>query len=132
VSVQRTSRAHPGERGDIISRWLLQMLAIMAVISLVAYEVIALGLTTLSADDAAREVARAARDAYRVEQSLDRAEATAQEAARSHDATLVAVDEDGDVLSVTVEKRAQTLLVHRIGPLSDVANRPATSRVRVR
>lgn len=121
-----------GERGDIIAGWLLRMLVTLAVIAFVAYEIIAVGVAAVRADDAAREVARAARDAYRVEQSLDRAEAVAEEVARERDATLVAVDEEGDVLSVTVEQRAATLVIHRVGPLEDRVTPAATSRIRVR
>lgn len=132
MSDQRTPFVHPGERGDIISRWLLQMLATMAVFALVAYEIIAVGVAAVQVDDIAREVARATRDAYRVEQSLDQAEATADAAARDRDATLVAVEQDGDRLSVTVERRAATLLVHRLGPLEDRVTPAATRDAAVR
>lgn len=123
---------HGDEQGDIISRWLFQMLATMAVLALIAYEIIAVGVMAVRVDDIAREVARTTRDAYRVEQSLDRARAAAAEHARSRDATVVAVDEEGDVLSVTLEKRARTLVVHRLGPLEDLVTPAATRRVPLR
>jgi hypothetical protein len=132
VSDQRTPSGRRGEAGDIISRWLMQMMATMAVFALVAYEVIAVGVTAVRVDDIAREVARAARDAYRVEQSPDRMQAAADDHAQSLGATLVALDEDGGELSVTVEKRAPTLVVHRLGPLEDLVTPASTRRVALR
>jgi hypothetical protein len=129
VSDERTHSGRKGEEGDIISRWLMQMLATMAVFALVAYEVIAVGVAAVRVDDIARQVARAARDAYRVEQSPDRMQATADGHAQSMGATLVALEEDGGELSVTVEKRARTLIVHRVGPLEDLVTPASTRRV---
>jgi hypothetical protein len=132
VSDQRTPCRRTGEAGDIISRWLMQMLATMAVFALIAYEVIAVGVAAVRVDDIAREVARAARDAYRVEQSPDRMQATADDHAQSLGARLVALDEDGGELSVTVEMQARTLLVHRLGPLEDLVTPASTRRVALR
>jgi hypothetical protein len=132
VSDQRTPGGQVGEQGDIISRWLLQMLVTMAVFAFVAYEAIAVGVAAVRVDDIAREVARATRDAYRVEQSLDRAQAAADDHAQRLDATLIALEDDGGELSVTVEKRARTLVVHRIGPLEDLVTPAATRRVALR
>ena len=132
MSDQRTPIVRDGERGDIISRWLVQMLATMAVFALIAYEIIAVGVAAVRVDDIAREVARAARDTYRVEQSLDGAQARAAEHAQSRGATLTAAELDGDSLSVTVETRAATLLVHRLPPLEDRVTPAATHDVAVR
>lgn len=119
------------EQGDIILRWLFQILLILGTIGLLAYEVLSIFVTSLSLDDNAREVARAARDAYRAEQSLDRAEQTAQEVADLHGVVVVGVDEEDGELAVRLEKEAPTLVVHRIGPMEDLAVATQTSRVRV-
>jgi hypothetical protein len=120
-----------GEGGEI-SNWLIQLMVVMGVVGLVLYEIVALGVTTVQVDEVAREVARAARDEYLAASSLDRAEAVAGEAAEMHGATLIAVEIDQDELSVTLEKRANTVLVHRIGPLADRVTPSATRRAGLR
>jgi hypothetical protein len=122
----------PGEQGDIITGWLFRLLAFMAVLVVVGYEVISIGLNVVTLDDNAREVARAARDAYRVEGSLDDAEDAAQEVADLHGVEVVSLVEDGDDLIVSLEKQAPTLLVHRVGPLEDLATATTDSRIVVR
>lgn len=107
-----------GEQGAA-SNSLVQLLVMLAVVGLVAYEAVALGVGYVSVDNAAREVAREARDEYRAEQSLDQVRATAEDAARDHSATVVTLETHDDELSVTLEKGANTLVVHRIGPLAD-------------
>jgi hypothetical protein len=118
-----------GERGDIITSWLVQLLVFLAVVAFVAYEVVAVVATTISLDDTAREVARAARDEYRAERSLERATTAAAEVAELRDVELVAVQEEDDELVVTLSRLAPTLVVHRIGPLEELARVSASSRV---
>jgi uncharacterized membrane protein len=119
------------EDGGIVTGWLVQMIAILAVIGLIVYEVVSIMVSNVSADDSAREVARAARDAYRVEQSIDVAQERAEEIAMTRDVSVTLVDEEDGFLVVEVERQAPTLLVHRIGPLEDLATTSAQSRVRL-
>jgi hypothetical protein len=125
------ARAHTDQRGAI-SNWFVQILIVIAVVGLIIYEAVALGFTTVRVDDLAREVAREARDEYRSEQSLDSARARAEELAADREATVVRVDVDGDVLTVTLEMDANTLLVHRIPPLADRLTPTATRRADLR
>lgn len=117
------------ERGEIITGWLLRIVLTVAVLGLVVYEVLAVVVSTVALDDNAREVARAARDAYRVEQSLDDAVEAAQEVADLHDADVTALEEDGEDLVMSLGQQAPTLLIHRIGPLEDVTQITVTRRV---
>ena len=119
------------ERGAI-SNWLLQLAVVLTVVIVLIYEAIAVGVTAVRVDEVAREVAWAARDEYRVASSLDRAEARAVEAARSHDASVLAVEIDQDALSVTLEKPADTIVAHRIGPLAERLTPSATRRAGLR
>lgn len=119
------------EHGGIITSWLLQIVVLLGVLAFIAYEALSIGLTAVSLDDNAREVARAARDAYRAEASLEQAEESAREVADLHQAVIVSLEEDGDELSVTLEKQAPTLLIHRIGPLEGLTVSTQTTRIRV-
>ena len=123
--------ANTDERGAI-SNWFAQLLIVVVVVGLIIYEAVALAFTTVRVDDLAREVARAARDEYRSEESLDGARTRAEEMAADQEATVVRLDSDGDVLTVTLEKHANTLLVHRIPPLADRLTPTATRRAELR
>ena len=120
-------RAHTGQRGAV-SNWFVQLLIVVLVVGLIIYEAVALAFTTVRVDDLAREVARTARDEYRSEQSLDGARARAEELAADQQATVVRLDTDGEALTVTLEKQANTLVVHRIPPLAERLTPTATRR----
>ena len=126
-----TARAHSDQRGAV-SNWFVQLLIVVIVVGLIIYEAVALAFTTVRVDDLAREVARSARDEYRSEQSLDSARARAEELAADRDATVIRLDTEGDVLIVTLEKDANTLLVHRIPPLAERLTPSATRRAELR
>jgi hypothetical protein len=129
VRRSRGAMAASSQTGDVITRWLFQILAITAVIALIVYELLAVVVTNVSLDDNAHEVARAARDAYRGERSLDQTMTTAEEVAATHGVTVTGVAADGDDLVIDLEKRASTLLVHRIGPLEDLATATTSRRI---
>lgn len=120
-----------GQRGEV-SSWLLQLLIVVAIVGLVVYEAVALGLATVQIDDLAREVARDARDEYRAEQSIEAARDVADDAAAEGEATVVRLQTGDEALTVTLEKDARTLIVHRIGPLAERLTPSATRRVDLR
>jgi hypothetical protein len=117
------------EDGGIITGWLLQLLMILAVISLLVYEVVAVGVARVALDDTARDVARVARDTYRAERSLGAARTAAEDAVADGRADIVALDEVEGELVVTLSEQARTLLLHRVAPLEDLATATATRRV---
>lgn len=131
VDEERTVHARwRSEAGATSGSWLVHLLVVLGVLAVIGYEVVAIGLASLSVDEGSRQVARAASAAYRdTGGSLDATTTAAAEAARVHDATVTAVAVDGEELIVTLERRAPTLLVQRIGPLADLAVREATGRV---
>jgi hypothetical protein len=118
------------ERGDVIASWLLRLVVTMAVLGLLAYEVLSIVVTEVALDDSAREVARATRDEYRGARSLDRATTIAVAVARTHGAEVTSVTEDGDALVIDLQKSAPTLVIHRLGPLGDVRTTSASARIR--
>jgi hypothetical protein len=114
-------RRFHGESGDIIVGWLVRLLLVLGLILLVAYEAISVGVTYVGLDDDAREVALAARDAYRSGSTENEVEELADEQAAAVDARLVSVELDDQSLTVTVERDAPTVLLHRFGPTEDLA-----------
>jgi len=133
--VNRTVRGrqdHHGadpECGGIVGGWLLQMLVIVGLIGLVLFEVLSVVVATASLDDVAREVARATRDEYRVNRSIDAATATAESIASSRDARVTDVVTDDDDLIIGLERDSPTLLVHRVGPLQELATPSTSARI---
>lgn len=123
------SEQRSAESGGIITGWLFQIVLVVAVLALIAYEALSIGIAAIALDDNAREVARAARDAYRVEGTLAHAEERAREAALPLGVEVVAVEEGDDELVVTLSRDAPTLLVHRIGPLEDLATATKTTTI---
>lgn len=118
------------ERGEVITSWLLRLVVIMAVLGLVVHEIVAVVVNRVVLDDSVRVVALSSADTYRETRSLDRATRSAQDSARAEDTRLVDLNEaDGEVI-VTLERAARTVLVHRLGPLRDLAVSTGTGRVR--
>ncbi|WP_052664982.1 hypothetical protein [Nitriliruptor alkaliphilus] len=117
------------EAGGAMGSWITQVLVVLAVLGLLGYEAISVGLTSIAVDDASRQVARIARDAYRSSDgSLDQAAERAAEAADVHDADVTDVAIDGEDLTVTLTRRAPTVLLHRFGPTEALTVRNATGR----
>jgi hypothetical protein len=117
------------ECGGIIGGWLLQLVVILGVVGLLLFEVLSVVVATVSLDDVAREVARATRDEYRVERSIDAAAATAESIAASRDARVADVALEDDELVIVLERDAPTVLVHRIGPLQELATPTTSARI---
>jgi hypothetical protein len=122
-------RRFDGEAGDIIVGWLVRLLLVLGLILLVAYEAISVGVTYVGLDDDAREVALAARAAYRSGSTESEITELASEQATEVEARLVALDMDDQSLTVTVERDAPTVLLHRFGPTEDLATATVTRTV---
>lgn len=118
------------ERGGIITGWLIQLVVTMAVVGLVAYELISIAVTSVNLDDDAREVAQAAQEAYRSQDNLDEATATAAQQADELGVTLEALRIEGDFLVVEVSDEAPTLVTQHIGPLKDYTRPHAERQIR--
>lgn len=126
-------RRFAGDRsGDIVSGWLLRLVVFMAVLAFIGYEVIVIGLNYVSAEDAAQEVARAARTAYIQSQDEDDAEDDALREADFRDVELVRFEVTDEHIIVDVTRNADTLVAHEIGFLEGMTVRTGTSRIRWR
>lgn len=118
------------ERGDIISGWLMQLLLFMAVVGLFGYELLSIAITSLTLDGDVEQVADAAADAYGSTEDVDAAlEAARAEAERRNTSVVdLTVDEQAQVVVVTVVKETPTLFVHRIPGLEGTKDVAATRR----
>ncbi len=122
--------AHERERGDIISSWLIKLTVTLALLGVVAYDGLSLLTTEIGLSDQAASSARAAVEAVEtggIQKAYPAAQTRALEQNVSNDVAPadVQVLRDGSV-TVTVHRTAITLILHRLGPLADWADRGAT------
>lgn len=103
-----------GEAGGIVTGWLLRIVLFLAVLAFVIFEGGAIAVNSITAEDAAREVGRAAVTAYRGSGDIDAAESAGIAAARERGVRLVEITIDRNSLSVTVTSTARTLVLHEI------------------
>jgi len=116
------------EAGDIILGWLVRLVATVAVLGLVVFEIVAVVLAAVRVDDAAGEVARAVAVAYGSSGSLERANEVAEEVASDRDVRLDLFEQDGATVVIEVSTDAQTLLLHRLPGTEDLVTRSASRR----
>lgn len=111
-----TARASATERGDIVLGWLLKLIVSLAIVGVVLFEAGSVIVARVNADSAATDVAGEA--ALSVGRTSDQKaiEDAARAEAVKHDVTLlgVSVSDDRKSVTVTVEKHAKTLLLHRL------------------
>ncbi len=118
------------EVGGIVTGWLLRLVVIMAVLGFVGYDVIATAINAVTVEDAAQEVARAARRVYQESgRRLQDARAAAADEARTQGVDLLDTRVEGQRISVTIRDQASTLFVHRVPRLRELTTRTATSTV---
>jgi hypothetical protein len=110
-------RAHDAERGGIVVGWLVKIVVSIAIIGFFLFEAGAIIVAHVNADTAATDAASEAAFAVARGASDEEAKAAAVEEARKAGVTVVAfaVATDGRSVTLTIEKRAPTLLVQRIG-----------------
>lgn len=120
------------EAGGIITGWLLQVVIFLAIIALIGYEAISIAVTAINLEDDARDVARAAAQAFDASQRIAAAREAAQATADELNVTLVSVEESEGVVSAAVQKQADTLFVHNVGLFDSLVVADATGRARWR
>ena len=125
---------HMNDRGDIVLGWLTKVVAVLAVLGVIGFDLISLGTSYFQAEDHANAAARAAADAHRTGSNLqaayDAALAEVVEHGDTIDAGSFTVAPDGRV-SLTLRRTAPTLIMEKVAPLREMAEveRRVTSRV---
>lgn len=121
------------EVGGIIVGWLLKVSLAIVVISVLAFDGVSMAYSAVTTEDDARAVARSAAAAVFEQrppaQILVVAEETAAERGVSIPAGGVLLSPDGQV-TVTVQRTANTLVLHHISALQQYLDTEATSTFR--
>lgn len=133
---QRTVTRAGGDRGDIVLGWLTKLTVVLAVLGVLGFDAVALGVGRLQAEDRAQEAARAAvrtwKDTSDVQRAYEAALAEVDGVQDSIDPASFSVGPDGAV-TLTVRHTSPTLVIEKVEPVrgwatstATVTGRPAT------
>ena len=120
------------DRGDIVLGWLTKLTVVLALVGLVSFDAISLGVGRLRAEDSAAAAARAAVGAWRDTRDVQRAYEAALAQTRPEESiapTSFSVAPDGAV-TLTLQHTVTTLVVEKVGPLRSWATSSATTTAR--
>lgn len=121
------------DRGDIVLGWLTKLVAALAVLGVVGFDLIALGSARFQAEDHAQSAVRAANESYRSSKDLqaayDAALAEVVEHGDTIDAQSFTVGPDGRI-TLTLRRTAPTVLIEKVAPLRDWAQVESTVSAR--
>jgi hypothetical protein len=108
--------ARKPERGGIVIGWLLKLVVSIAIVGLVAFEAGAVVVAHVTAESAATEVSNEAAFVVGRGGRVPDAEDAAKTEAAKQGVALIAfsVSADREIVSVRVEKKAKTLILHRL------------------
>lgn len=139
MASSRHGREHPNDRGDIVLSWLVRVIVLLAVVGVMAFDVLSVGSSRLSIDDQATTAARAAADSWAASHDRQGAfdaawrSATESDATNDVDVKSFSIDAAG-VAHVTLRREAPTFVVRLIPPLRRLAvvravgdSRPSTT-----
>jgi hypothetical protein len=107
------------DRGSVVIGWLVKLVAVLALVSISAFDAISVGAARVSGADDADTAALAAADTWRDTHNINSALDAARAATGSNETVLsngFSVDPDGTV-HLVMHKTATTLVMFRIGPL---------------
>jgi hypothetical protein len=121
------------DRGDIVLGWLTKLVATLAALGVVGFDLISLGSARFQAEDHAQSAVRAANESYRSSKDLqaayDAAVAEVVEHGDTIDAQSFTVGPDGRI-TLTLRRTAPTMLVEKVAPLRDWAQVESTVSAR--
>jgi hypothetical protein len=105
------------DRGDIVLGWLTKVVVVLAVVALLGFDGVQVGLSTVQLQDQANDAATAARDTYAQHHDVAAALRAAQDSARTENSEDVVVPggfvvaRDGSV-TVQLTRPIHTVVAH--------------------
>lgn len=120
------------DRGDIVIGWLTKLVVVTALVGLVGFDTLSVGVAKVSVSDDATTAVEAASTAWQSSRhNIEAAYRSAQESLPSQvdeqvDVAGFAIDPDGTV-HLTVHKKARTLLLYRVHKLAHYAEVSASA-----
>lgn len=118
------------ERGGIVTGWLLKLVLSLAIVGVVAFEAGAIVVAKVTIESVTGDVLSEAAEVYGPAHDAEQAEKAARAVAEQNDAVLerFEITENGAAIVVTVQKKAKTLLLHRLSFAKDWAVASSTRR----
>jgi hypothetical protein len=105
------------DRGDIVLGWLTRVVVVLAIVAVLGFDGVEVGLSTVQLQDQANEAATAGRDAYAQHHDVAEALRAAADTAKQDDIQNVVVkgsfvvERDGSV-SITLTRPIHTVVAH--------------------
>jgi hypothetical protein len=122
-----------GDRGDIVLGWLTKLVATLAVLGVVGFDLVSLGAARFQAEDHAQAAVRAASSTWAGSKDLQAAYESALAEVAQHgdriDPQTFTIASDG-AITLTLQRTASTFVVEKIGPLRDLAQVSTTVSAR--
>ena len=122
----RGDQGHRGDRGDIVISWLTKLIVVAALVGVVGFDAISVGVSKMSVSDDASTAVEAASSSWQSSRhNIQFAYQSAQEALSNPlteeiPVNSFSIDPDGTV-HLTVVKTARTLLLFRVHKLAHYA-----------
>jgi hypothetical protein len=120
-----------GDRGDIITGYLLRLVGGLALAGLLVIEGTAVTINRIGLEEAVARAAHHGASAYGESHSLDAAEQAAEQRLDRADARLVDLSVGGDSVTVTGGRQAKVVVSHRIDALSDLVTPSRTGTAEI-
>lgn len=129
-----TATTRTGQGGGIITGWLLRLTIGLILLGLVFFEAGAVVVARVGVDGTAQTAAREAALVYGGGRNAELARAEAEKAAVQGGAKLVefTIAQDGQEITVTLERKAKTFVIQKIGPLKKFSTVRASDTAKVR
>lgn len=109
------SLTHHDDEGSIVVGWMTKLVAVAAVVGVVGFDGISVGVAHLSTTDDANNAVQAASQSYERQHDLQQAYTAARGAINAHEEVLVkgfAIQPDGTT-TLTIVNTVKTLLLER-------------------
>ena len=114
-----------GDRGDVVLGWLTKLVATLAVLGVIGFDLVSLGAARFQAEDHAQTAVRAANESWKSAKDLqaayDAALAEVVEHGDTIDPQTFTVGPDGSI-TLTLHRTAPTMVVEKIGPVRSWAD----------
>ena len=122
-----------GDRGDIVLGWLTRLVATLAVLGVLGFDLVSLGAARFQAEDHAQAAVRAANETYKASKDLQKAYESALAEVAQHgdriDPQTFTIGSDGQI-TLTLQRTAATMVVEKIAPLRRYTEVSATVSAR--
>jgi hypothetical protein len=121
------------DRGDVLASGLLKLVVFLLALALVVFEAVAVAVNYVQLDGIAGTAVRVGASVTQRERTEAHVERAVRASLEEHDGVrLESLAMDRDSIEITVGRTANVLVLHRLGPLGELAENSLTKRAEFR